>query len=238
MTVQLNLSQRHISDINTIQSIDAETLQSVLVHLKKLNPLPLQPEVLHQEIVKVLGQESGNEADCLLRVLLALYQISKYRELNPDEVIEGLSNALQKDNSNWNKSGIESWNKIKQHLQQLFQEDAIRAVSKAIDLNYVYANLFQSARVLTDIRPVFNDDSDDLQIDGTVIAFALRLNYDNRDGKHSISIALDESDIRSLKNQCERALKKSSIAKCKMINDANIPTIVWGAAKHESDSNK
>jgi hypothetical protein len=102
-------------------------------------------------------------------------------------------------------------------------------------LAYEYANLFQGARIVTDVRPVFNDgDDDEMQIDGAVVSFTLRLHYDNREGNHSLSIALDETDVRALHHQCERALQKARMAQIR-IQDAGIPTVISGKSSDEPD---
>lgn len=123
-------------------------------------------------------------------------------------------------------------------LRQLFQADAIRTVSKATDLAYDHANLFQGARIVTDIRPVFNDlDDDQLKMDGAVVSYTLRMHFDNRDGNHSLSIALDESDVLVLKDQCERALQKAKIAFSRMSQPQviGIPTVISGEDIDEPD---
>lgn len=123
-------------------------------------------------------------------------------------------------------------------MSKLFQADAVRTVSKATDLAYDHANLFQGVRIVTDIRPVFNDlDDDRLAIDGAVVSYTLRLHFDNREGDHSLSIALDEADILVLQDQCERALRKAKIAYERMSQpqNAGIPTVISGEDTDEPE---
>ena len=87
------------------------------------------------------------------------------------------------------------------------------------------------ARIITDIRPIFNDDATD--IDASVISYTLRLNYDNPEGNHSLSIAMDESDIEELIQQCNRAFSKAQLSKDRMRNTAGIPTIISGEQPDE-----
>ena len=62
----------------------------------------------------------------------------------------------------------------------------------------------------------------------------LRLHFDNREGNHSLSVALDETDVRRLKYQCERALHKAELSQRRMQDMASIPTIISGEANDES----
>lgn len=124
---------------------------------------------------------------------------------------------------------------LESHFAELLQDKSVRTVSKALDLAYEYANLFQDARIVTDIRPIFNDvDDEQMEIEAAVVAFTLRLHYDDRQGNHSLSVALDETDVRTLKYQCERALHKAQLAQDRMRDMVGVPTIISGEAHDES----
>ncbi len=124
---------------------------------------------------------------------------------------------------------------LESHFAELLLEKSVRTVSKALDLAYEYANLFQDARIVTDIRPIFNDvDDEQMEIEAAVVAFTLRLHYDDRQGNHSLSVALDETDVRTLKYQCERALHKAQLAQGRMRDILGVPTIISGETHDES----
>ena len=114
---------------------------------------------------------------------------------------------------------------IREPFKDLLSLDNVKIVAKALDLHYDYANLFQSARVVTDIRPLFDDDG--TKIKAAVVSFTLRLYFDNREGDHSLSLALDEADVQELMKQCERALVKAKTAKSLMERN-RMPILVAG----------
>ena len=87
----------------------------------------------------------------------------------------------------------------------------METTAKALDLSYDYANLLQTTRIVTDIRPIF--DNDVTKIDAAVVSFTLRLSYDNTEGNHGLSIAMNQADVKALREQCDRALKKSALAR-------------------------
>ncbi len=98
--------------------------------------------------------------------------------------------------------------------------------STAIELSYDYANLLRRTKILTDIRPLFNESAD--EIEAAVVSYTLRLRYDSADGEHELSIALDESDIKTLAAQCERALMKSATARSLMTDTCGVSVTVSG----------
>ncbi len=236
MAIKFRIPPDQIPDLETIRDLGGDTLQRVINHLGTLEKLPLRPAELLANVTEALDG-NAEHAESVVRPLLTLNQLIRQRVRTVDGVLEGLRNGVVLL-PGWSADQKAAWQSIEPQLRQLFQVDAIRTVSKATDLAYDHANLFQGARIVTDIRPVFNDlDDDQLAIDGAVVSYTLRLHFDNREGDHSLSIALDEADILVLKDQCERALRKAKIAFDRMSHPqtAGIPTVISGEDTNESD---
>ena len=53
--------------------------------------------------------------------------------------------------------------------------------------------------------------------------------YDDAEGEHSLSVAVDERDVDLLIKQCERALKKSKTAQAQLKEKAGLDTLIPGA---------
>lgn len=160
---------------------------------------------------------------------MAFYQLIKQRELESVEELTGsLRDGLGHINPAWSVDELKRWDSVAPIVGELSVCDAIRTVSKATALEYDFANLFKAGRIITDIRPVFNDQQgESLEIDGTVVSHTLRLSYDNSSGDHDLSLALDMKDIRALKLQCDRAIQKAQLAK-HLASEAGYPTVVCG----------
>jgi hypothetical protein len=209
-------------------------LQDVVDHLSGVERFPLSPSELRRLVASVLDGDP-ELADSIVRPLLALNHLVRNRSTDVDSVIEGLSQAVDRLEQ-WTPEQKGSWHAIESPLRALFLCDAVRMVSKATELSYDYANLFQGARIFTDVRPVFNDEEEDkLDIDAAVISYTLRLHFDNRDGNHSLSIALDEDDIRTIQKQCDRALRKSQVTRRRVCQAANIPSVIFGEKTDDTD---
>ncbi len=81
-------------------------------------------------------------------------------------------------------------------------------ISKAKDLQYEHENTFCDARIITDLRPVFDADVKSPPT-GMVIAHILKLEY-HHCGKHTeIHIAIDKDDIQNLMYVLGRACEKA-----------------------------
>ena len=73
------------------------------------------------------------------------------------------------------------------------------------------------------MRPLFTDDAQ--SVDGAIVAHTLRLRYDSAGVDHELSLALDNSDLHRLIEDCERALLKEQTAQDKLCKPASIPSM-------------
>jgi len=80
-------------------------------------------------------------------------------------------------------------------------------LAKAVDVAYEHDNLFHTARILTDIRPVFGDEPTEGAL-GAVVIHTLRLNYYRRTRLDTFSIAMSDSELDELEIAVFRAKEK------------------------------
>jgi hypothetical protein len=226
MPPQLRLHSSQVADLVEIRDTPPQTLAAITERLRTATPRPMRPKELHREIAAVLGAEKSDAANRVMRPLLALQAIIRQRRLQSDEAIEAVRLALGAADPPWEPEQLERWRQIEPGFKQLLTAPAVRLVSITLDLMYEHENLLQSARVITDIRPVFTEDAD--RIEGSVVSHTLRLRYDSTEGDHSISIAMDEGNIRELERQCKRAMLKAQTARVLLAEKAEVPTIIAG----------
>ena len=225
MIPQIKLQKEHLADLQVIREIGAEALSSVANKIKELPVAPAHPRHLYSVIRKALG---GNEekADVLLRQLLSLHGMLRQLELKPEGVFEGLGSALRPIESGWSDTDFKKWESVASIFKSIFELPVVRLAAKALDLSYEHSHLWQRARIITDIRPIFDDEAK--QIQGTVVSHKFLLRYDDLEGEHLLSFSVDENDIESLIKQCERALRKAQTAKIQLEEKAGIKTLIPG----------
>lgn len=99
--------------------------------------------------------------------------------------------------------------KLIERLSILLRTERLYYAAKANDLMFEYPNVFINAKVITDIRPIFNIKIEEAPIAGLVI-HNLHIHYrGDRETEHKdIYIALDSDDLKSIKDAIIRAEKK------------------------------
>lgn len=227
MATQLKLHRQQIADLQVVRELGPETLRAIVKRLGQLDPAPLKPDHLLETVVDVLADRKA-AADSVVRQSLSLHGLIRQGGFSVEDVLEGIRFGIDTD-SDWTAEQKEAWQVVEPEFRQLIASRVVRLVTTAIDLSYEYANLLRRARILTDIRPLYAEDA--AAIEGAVVSNTLRLRYDSVDGDHQLSIAMDESDIKELAKQCERALQKAQTARDLMKNKANVSTIITG--EHE-----
>lgn len=227
MAIHLNLSRLQIEDLNAIRELGEEQLNKVLDRLKLEDDIVLTTSKIKDALREVLDGED-QIITRVIRQLLSLNGLLRQRDLEVDEVVASVLLSVLDCGRQWSEEEIDGWNSFKSCLVELLQLKCFRVLEKTLNLSYEYANLLQSTRVITDIRPIFNEEK--TEIDGAVISFTLRIQYDSADSDHGLSLTIDEGDIDHLIKQCEEAKKKAKVAQECMTKKAAINTVISGGS--------
>ena|SRR6202043_1823821 len=225
MATTIRLPRQQVEDLKAIAALKIDALKAIVTHLRSLRPSPLQPKQLRDEISSLLpGQDSV--ADAIIRQMLRFHSLIGQRRLEIDELFSGLEAGIRAAKPTWQEVEIAAWKEREQTVRDLFAIDAVRIVAKALDLSYEYANLLRTARIITDLRPVFTLDAK--ATDGAVISHKLFIRYDNVEGLKTFTMTLDEEDVKTLKRECERALQKTETISLQLGKGSPIRTIIPG----------
>ncbi len=230
MTISLRPGREHILELRQIFKLDAAELDSVLECLDKCRP-PLQSP---NQLTKVVSEVVRDEvAQILVKQLFSLNGLVGRFGTTHAEIVDGLQSFLRDpketgDTTEWERQ----WQQFSDTFLRMLQCNCVRLSATANELSYDYANLLRHVRILSDIRPLFNDEA--TAVEAAVISHTLRLHYDSSDGEHELSVALDEADIAKLMKHCKRALDKSLTAKKLMEEKAEVPAILTGTESGEN----
>jgi hypothetical protein len=162
------------------------------------------PPPLTRADLERIFKESMPDVDSALalsRTTFALTNLLDRLELRPETILEDLRGSLP---SEWTDGERGRWSSVEPAFRRLLDSTVIRRVARSEDLSRDYANILQSTRVITDLRPVFTDDGGD--IEGAIVSFTLRIGYFQDEATRSISLAMDRKDVERLGQQCQRAV--------------------------------
>lgn len=148
----------------------------------------------------------------ILFALWRLKRVSENRDETPSQTVAWVKSAIESRapeewKQKYNDLLIARADNIGKLTDGIGNDHPIMIAVKAQTLVYTHQNLFLGARLITDVRPVFNDSAS--EVDELVITHMLTLDYsDGSQRNSSITLAMDQEDIAQLQNQCERAATK------------------------------
>lgn len=140
--------------------------------------------------------------------------VSMYRVADGDprqfasEVVDAAREELQEL-----KKGAEEWAAFTRDLETLLASDqSLGVTAKVLGVRREYGNVFCIARILTDIRPVFGPDPARTPL-AAAIVHTLRITHHAGESHEEFYVALDSEDLRKLRDQIDRAVKKEASLK-------------------------
>lgn len=96
---------------------------------------------------------------------------------------------------------------FKKRLVALLSIDSVRQAARANDVQHEYENLFSSARILSDIRPIFDEGGQNPH--GAVIVHNLKLTFFRAGHYSELFVGMDNADLKVLQRAIERAVIKT-----------------------------
>ena len=194
--------KKPLRDLFALSQAAAEQLQSALEEAK--------PAISPSALVQQITSQTSIDPDTLNEIISLLISLSitkeRYdftREKVLSDVAQGaVEEGLVPDHDE------EAISLFKERLGRLLALDrSIGASSRAQSILLTHQNTFVSARVLTDIRPIFSS-SQDLEPTAAVIVHSLKIEFRTGDRRGEQFFALDVKDLRSLRTMVDRAIQK------------------------------
>jgi len=152
------------------------------------------------------------EARRLLYGLLNLHHLRQDLSLGPSDLVEVVTKTLERSApKEWKEANIEQWGSNRSLLAEaLSPQNPVAILEKARVLQYSHQNTLRDARILTDVRPVFDHDAGEIL--GGLVVHRLVIQYTENGVRKRMHFALDADDVQRLKSQCERAERKAATA--------------------------
>jgi len=225
MATQIRLGPTQLSELRILRDLSPARVQDVIQKIEQCDPPPLTSDELGA-IFREAFDDGPEIAESLLNQVISLASLERQRNLTADDVLHGLLYGVRTSEYPWTEDELSRWHSVEPELRRLLEHPRIWRVAKALDLSYDFAHLIQEARIMSDIRPIF--DREATRLEAAVVSFTLRLRYDSINGNHGISIAMNNADIESLRDECDRALRKARVASDAMNDKAQIRTIISG----------
>ena len=189
-----SIPQQVVPALKKLAGASAEDFEGLLQAVAAL-----QVHIKPEKITASLGEHNVHGLSDIVRALTALSFSRFQAEVPRDEFVAGIieSSALPTD-----KRAI-----LAERLKALLDIEVFRLSARAFAIQHEYEKVLRSARIVSDIRPVFTDSATDME--GLMIVHNLKLSYMDSGHYKEAVFAMDDEDVAMLKRVLERAETKS-----------------------------
>lgn len=205
----------------SIKELSADTFETLVSALEKAR-LSGGLKELTATVVQQVPTLKQNKIKEILRVVFSLSVFTSDEDTPLSENLANLSRAMQTSGEpNLTLSEQESA-VFEKRLERLLTIKNVVIATKTQSLRMDYPVTFHDAKILTDMRPVF-DKVDERPV-GCAISHTLKITYHENDEHKQFFVVLDGEDLGALKKAIQRAETKGSSLKS-LIKVANLPDL-------------
>jgi hypothetical protein len=210
--------------LTQIATLPDETIQDIRTALENI-PLQIRQHHIFDDSEFKVASLSEEEARSIKEALLPLYSGLAAGKMSAESYVDDVTQSLkdvERGELNWTQSE-EDVSRFKARLNDLLRINSVKLIAKAHDVLLEHEQTFSSSRILSDIRPVFGENVEDLPV-AAVIVHNLNIVYFKGGTRREFVLALDIKDIPSLIETLERAKSKTESLK-KIISSTNMTYI-------------
>ncbi len=199
----VRLSKTQAEDITALCSFGSATVARLADSIERLSPT-----IRKEKIQEVIAAQFGKEkAEPIGRVLFGLATLHRRNFESLSVLLDSISIP-----SEWDDAQQAKWQECRPAIERLLSAAPVILAAKATDLSFDVERFCVGARIITDIRPIFDPKHE--KIVGSTLRQTLRLEFTSLDARvTSMSIGLDADDISRLKKECEEAINKAAVTR-------------------------
>lgn len=188
-----------------ITALDEKVFGALLKSLaEQLDGFGLRGTV-HEYAEKIAGG-SASEFAMAVESVMPLLANELYSELPADDVVKGVIEGLVREDS-YSQWTVGERKLLKLRLKKILTDTNVKLRARAWTLVLERPGVLASARILTDLRPVFAIKNP-AAIEACTVIHTLVMNVQEGDINKTLHIAIDTKDLASLRAGIDRAEQK------------------------------
>ncbi len=221
----IQLDGRQRLDLIEVLSLPEGTVRRVAAEIGVSKAAPFLSSGKFQEFLSILCPGHPRSIEALVRILLSIATLRSQLTLKPSSIEVSLLNAVAAD-KRITQDQVKQLSDLLPEIIAVTQEENFIVLTKVLRLSYDFTNLLLSSKLLTDARPIFDEEA--THVAASVVTFSLQLDFTSAQNPQTMNFALDWSDVEHLRDQCTRALVKAGLVSDLLRDQAGIPTRIAG----------
>lgn len=207
-------------------AIGPERLKQLSDHLGN-RELVLDVTKLAKELAAEIEYSSDSIEEIIRSVLIPLNIVRSSQKISAKNLLNQLTEMISQQNEEWYGKHAKKFQNLASVLEPFFLANGFFAMlSKTFQLLINHSIIAQDLKILTELRPVFDDDLSSAK--AMVLTNTLVIDYKENDDSKTFHLAIDRSDLKTLQEQLDRAEKKSELLK-DQAEQLGLPILIAGA---------
>jgi hypothetical protein len=205
----LSIPERYRPGLANLRTLSDDLFLNLLTALEGCPPTASSKELATRISTEIPGITKDELRD-ITRAVIGLYFVRGDAGVSIEKLAMDVCDAMRSAGSEDLSLSDSEYPKFKDRLEKVLAVKSLSYASKAAGLRDDFERTFCRAKILTDVRPVFEDPGEAPV--GAVITHTLKLGYhegEERDEHKDIYIALDSEDISTLQRVLARAENKA-----------------------------
>lgn len=205
---RLRLSDDAIEGILSLASISIEEFSSLVAEIEKSLAVSLTIEDDLEKLLEgspLLAHLEPKIRDSFIEGLTGIHYLCLSSSTTEADLLDVITTSLLESNE---PEKISKLDLLSHNIKLLINVRVLRASAKAWSLVGDHEKIFLNSRIITDIRPVF-EESMDQPLLASLIIHTLKLTMQVDGSNQTVYLTADSKDLRDLKLNIERALVKA-----------------------------
>jgi hypothetical protein len=215
------IRKENVDRLEELVSIPHAQLDEAISLLSRHNFVP-DPEKLE----KLLGTKLNHQnARLLVGFGTTFATLADQKSTSVEEVLAATKRALSK--MKWSDESLSAFEELQPKLAEISKSKAFSLGAKAAALFRATGLHVHEVRSVVDIRPLFNHSRDEILANIIFCNISITASDGNEEEK-LLNFMMDYEDVKKLKEECERALRKLE-GSYKMLSGCGAPQpVIYG----------
>jgi len=187
------------------------SVQELLSALDEIAP-SIRYRTVANRVASKVSSIPAEDLEDIFEVLFSLNALRTGAEVPTDFFVEDICEAVNESRSELLEHASKRCDGFKQNFIKLLESKTLEIASKSGMLLREHGRTYCSARVLSDIRPIFGESVEDAPI-ASMIIHTLKITYHQGDELKDLFVAMSSRDVQRLRELLDRADAKAGSLK-------------------------
>jgi hypothetical protein len=215
---EIRVPARFLDSLRALRDLSDEATGRMVSALELQPPVATRSALLASLSNEVPEFDSATRSS-LLDALLSLNVFRTSHSYLAEEVARGVGAA-----DGISDAGAENA-KFVDRLAKLLGSPTLTLTAKAMDVSMADERIYHSCRIVTDVRPIFGEDPTRPPV-SAVVVHSLQVSYYRENRIEGFHLAIDDSDLASLKEVVNRASSKAASLRAFLESTGLTPTAI------------